>query len=314
MKKRIDNILLGLLWLVAVTLVASFWFNTIFGFNIFSIHHWEYLAYLQAAKSPINYTFYVSMIVIVFIALFGFYAILRPKLRKMKLTQIYKKKKKDTKSEIGQESNKSMGDNINSDASTLDILTSEHQYAPVQKTPVAPVSMRPPRLNLPTLNNNNFISTQKSTQGQENTMNTEKTPIQDYPEIQEIFSNAGYVVKPSPYINGTKIALFAIGTDENLWIGAVGIKTTNLRTIIERLSQIFSDTLDDIYININGFVISAPDAATSENEDILMFNTISELREYMKNVPNPPVSSDDKGDFDAYSEYIDTVLKYIGKI
>ena len=65
-------------------------------------------------------------------------------------------------------------------------------------------------------------------------------------------------------------------------------------------------------ILINGFVISAPDAATSEFQDILMFNTIAQLREYMSQHPNPPLPNDDNGLFDAYSQYIDAVINHIG--
>ncbi len=115
-------------------------------------------------------------------------------------------------------------------------------------------------------------------------------------------------------IDSVPISLFAIGTNENLWLGGVGIKTTDLRDAMNKLAQIFSDTLDDIYININGFVIAAPDAATSEFQDILMFDSISALRTYMQDVPNPPIPADDAGNFDAYSEYIDTVIDYIDKV
>ena len=121
------------------------------------------------------------------------------------------------------------------------------------------------------------------------------------------------MVKSAPRINGTQIALLAIGANETLWIGGVGIKTTDMRTAIDRLQQIFSDTLDETYIDVTGFVIAAPDAATSEFTDILMFNSMSELREYMRDKSNP-VLTDDDGMFDAYSDYIDAVISHIGKI
>ena len=115
-------------------------------------------------------------------------------------------------------------------------------------------------------------------------------------------------------IKGVQIALLAIGTNETLWMGGVGIKTTDMRAAIDKLAQIFTDTLDETYININGFVIAAPDAATSEFQDILMFNTTNELRDYIARMPNPPLPDDDDGIFDAYSEYIDAVINHIGKI
>ena len=84
--------------------------------------------------------------------------------------------------------------------------------------------------------------------------------------------------------------------------------------MIEKLEQIFADTLEDIYINVNGFVINAIDASTSEFQDILMFNSISELEDYINGVPNAPIPDDEKEDFEAYSQYIDTVINYIGKM
>ena len=97
-------------------------------------------------------------------------------------------------------------------------------------------------------------------------------------------------------------------------MGCIGIKTTDVRRIIEKFQQVFSDTLDETEIEINGFAIAAPDAATSEFQDILMFNTINELRDYMQQRPNPTISGDDEEMFDAYSQYIDAVITHIGKI
>ena len=44
-----------------------------------------------------------------------------------------------------------------------------------------------------------------------------------------------------------------------------------------------------------------------------MFANTNELREYMRQNPNPPLDPDDDGMFDAYSQYIDAVINHIGK-
>lgn len=308
MKNKIDNILLGILWLIAVILGASFWFNTIFGFNIFSLQHWEYLSYLQAAKSPINSTFYISLVVVLFIALFGLYTIVRPKLRKIKLPKMHiSSNNAPIKSDIQP--------SVKNDASTLDILPIETQPSNQQTPTTKSSGTRPPRLNIPTFIPSNYTTENRAMPlSHLSTANSDQPSDLNYSEIKEIFSNAGYTVKQDPRINGIKTSLFAIGTNETLWMGAVGIKTTELNGMIEKLSQIFSDTLDDIYININGFIIDAPDASTTETQDILLFKTISELRTYIQDVPNPALPDDDDGNFEAYSQYIDTVINYIGKI
>lgn len=307
MKFRPDYILLCILWLLAITLVTCFWFNISFGFNIFSAAHWEYLAYLQAGQSPIKIGFYISIVVIVFVTILGLYAIVRPRIRKIRMPIMHvsdkNKKAKATKT--------TTNDIQNTDASTLDIMPAQPQESSTTQNTTSPSpSMRPPRLNIPS-----GIMQSGQRYVPENTHSTPSpTPPaqQDWPEIREIFTSFGYTVKTSPKINGINIALLAIGTNETLWIGGIGIKTTEMRTVIDKLDGIFSDTLDNNDIIINGFVISAPDAATSEFQDILMFNTIAQLREYMSQHPNPPLPNDDNGLFDAYSQYIDAVINHIG--
>ncbi len=304
MRIRIDNILLCILWLLAVILGTCFWFNTIFGFDIFSAAHWEYISSLQASHAPIKTSFYVSVAITIFITIFGIYLIVQPRMRKIRLPIMkVSKHEDDQKKEAIPQSN--------SDASTLDILPAEVQETHEEAKPSVPASsVRPPRLIMPTFNNN-FISTQP--------LPTQTQPIiqvkeEDILELKNIFINAGYTVKPNATINGKKTHLIAVGTNETMWLGCIGLKTTDVRSIIDRLQQIFSDTLETTEIEVNGFVIGAPDASTSEFQDILMFNDIAELREYMKDRQNPPLPPDDDGLFDAYSQYINVVIANIGNI
>ena len=87
-----------------------------------------------------------------------------------------------------------------------------------------------------------------------------------------------------------------------------------MQAAIDTINQIFSDTLDDIIINVNGFVISAPDASAPGAPSILTFDTPDALRQYMNEHKNQPLGEDDNGNFDAFSAYISTVIEYIGKI
>ena len=312
MRIRIDNILLCILWLLAMTLGACFWFNTFFGFDIFSATHWGYLSSMQAAQTPIRSGFYVSIAIVIFITILGLYIIMRPRRRKIRMPIVHVSKINTNNTTSNNTPNKTTTQNP--DASTLDIMPAEIQPAQIPNHPTtsnAPsAASRPPRLVLPTLNGN-YISqprtpTLHGTQSQQPTNN-------DLSELRNIFSDAGYTVKPSPRVNGIQIALLAIGANETMWIGCVNTKTTDIRAIIEKFQQVFSDTLDETTIAINGFAINAPDAATSEFQDILMFANTNELREYMRQNPNPPLDSDDDGMFDAYSQYIDAVINHIGK-
>ena len=297
MKYRIDNMLLGLLWLLVVTLGACFWFNTMFGFNLFVGAHWQYLAYLQAAQTPVKPSFYISLVFISAIMICGLYVIMRPRFRKIRLPimRIAARKK---------------------DAPVPD--TPAIQSAPVQMA-ATNTPARPPRLNAATLGGMPTMAGNAAAP-HANAARTATPPGPSGPsdieiaQITEIFKSAGYTTKNPPRINGNRMSLLAIGTNETLWLGAHGIATTDMRHAIDKLNDVFSDTLDDIYINVSGFVIGAPDVATAEFDDILMFNDVDGLREYITAHPNAPLPDDDNGNFDAYSEYIDTVINYIGKI
>ena len=313
MRNRLDNILLGTLWLLAATLGTSFWLNTKFGFNIFSAPHWQYLAYLQASKTPVAASFYISLGIAIFITIFGLYFLIQPKFRKIVLP-IIKVKKINENTQPGVDS-KSEPTPHQSDASEITTMPKPEQQPAqqIQPTPVAAPQnnpLRPPHLNLPTTNSYSAAPiTQSAT-----TTNTSSGNDADNNAIREIFSQNGYIVKNNPYINRWRPNLLAIGTNEVLWIGAVGATTTQVRAAIDKLNQIFSDTLDDVYISINGFSINAPDAQTTESQDILLFNTINDLDTYMTQHPNSKPTADEQENFDAYSEYIDTVIGYIGNL
>ena len=299
MRNKLDNFLLATLWLVASTLGVCFWFNIRFGFNIFSSAHWHHLAYMQASQNPVSLTFYISMVISVIIVIFGLYLLIRPRFRKFQVPV-----------------HNTSTQNIHH-APTVSPTTP--QPAPIQMPTVAqtpaptpepapvatePTLTRPPRLNIaitPQLHNTPLPQ------------QTVQAPSASS-QLREIFEGAGYTIKNNPRIGTVQTELFAIGTNEVLWIGATGIPTTDLQRAIDTVNQIFSDTLDDIIINVNGFVISAPDANAPGAPDILTFDKIDTLRQYMSEHKNPPLGEDDNGNFDAFSAYISTVIDYLGKI
>jgi len=95
-------------------------------------------------------------------------------------------------------------------------------------------------------------------------------------------------------------------------MGGVGIDRAPLAAAMERLATVFSDTLDDIQINIYGFIIAPVGAVSDKN--ILTFPDTDALVEYMAAHKNtPPEDADGRENFDAYSEYIDTVINYMDK-
>lgn len=287
---------------MVATLGTTFWFNTRFGFNLFSGAHWDYLATQQASRAPVSFWFYFSFVAATFITLFVLYLLIKPRRRNIKISAPQKT---------------NTAPKTNPDASQINIIPGTVQHAPT--TPVAPTAApmppRPPRLNIAPANT--FApATPMPTTMTPTIPATTTTPSvqtkQDWPEIREIFSMAGYVIKQEPFINGKKMALLAIGTDEVLYLGAVGISTSQMAGCVNKLQQIFRDTLDDIEITVNAFVLNPTE--TDDDESILTFGSIDELRHYMDEHPNTPLDTDDAENFAAYSEYITTVIEYIGKL
>lgn len=283
MSKQFEHFLLGLLWLLAATLGTTFWLNINFGFNIFSASHWEYLSYLQAAGTPVHPMFYISLLAAMIITVAGLYLMIcgpfGGKWRRQRTTP---------------------ASAPSSDASTLDTLPNMPPAAPASSgTPVTPpAAPRPPRLN---------IARPSTTPP----MPAPRAPSdQDFEEIRKIFTDAGYTVKNPPQIGNYRPALTAIGTGENIWIGGINAAPDQIQNTMDKLSEVFSDTLEDIDITIHGFVIAPTQPVT--DDAILSFDDINALREYMSAHTNPPLSDDEKENFEAYSEYIDTVIKFIG--
>lgn len=285
MRNKLDNFLLGLLWILISTLGLCFWFNIQFGFNLLSASHWQHLSYMQATRAPVSAGFYLSLIIGVFFIIFGLYLLIRPKFREIPLPSHTSDTQEQQPARI--QTVMTSDEFALSRPRRLMAANVEHGHMPLH-APTAPVT------------------------SDTNTQNASE-PDTSTSELQNIFESVGYTVKKSPRINGYQTALMAIGTNENVWLGAVGIETTTLQSIIDTIQQIFSDTLDDIEITIHGFVIAAPDASNAPS-DILTFDNNNQLREYMHQHPNPPSDPDMAENFNAFSEYISTVIDYLGHL
>ncbi|MDW3024535.1 MAG: hypothetical protein R8N50_02490 [Alphaproteobacteria bacterium] len=296
MKSKLNNFLLATLWLLVSTLATCFWFNIRFGFNIFSSAHWQHLAYMQATQNPITPTFYISIVISVIVVILGLYLFIRPN------TKHVVKLASPSPAVID---SPRPTPNIPAPPPTPQPYNGNLATNQPTMTQPDPGFTRPPRLNLTSTPQ---LFTPPSTPS------ATTPPPSDWPELREIFESAGYTTKPTFRINGTPIPLLAIGNNEVLWIGAVGIPTSTLDKAIEVINQIFSDTLDDLIININGFVLYSPDASSPGASNILTFDTPESLRQYISTHPNPPTAPDDIENFDAFSAYISTVIEYIGTI
>ena len=311
MNRKIDNILIGILWLIGMTLGTCFWFNIRFGFNLFSATHWGYLATQQATRQPVSFWFYFSFIAATFITLFGLHLLIRPRKRNINVQSATHAKVPSAPVPTPQPMAQRPQTNTQPSYAQQ---TQSAQPIP-EATSSIPLS-RPPRLNIAPSNTFSAatptpIATQMPTQSV--TPSAQSISDQTTDKLHEIFSSAGYVIKRAPYINGIKMSTLAIGTNEVLYLVATNIATHQMQSCTNKLNQIFSDTLDGVEINVHPIVLQPTDTQTQQS-DILTFNTIDTLREYISQHRNPPLPSDDDGNFDAYSDYISTVIEYIGKL
>ena len=297
MKNRINKFLVSLLWLLAMALGATFWFNAQYGFNFFSLSHWQYLAYMQASGQPIKVSFYISLALVIILSVFGLYILLQPHRRRIVLPIIDRS--------TPQRLNPSIIESERPTQSSTDDTPQQHSTE--QKTTVLPGPSRPPRLNIQSMPRQNLptVPLQSSVPAIRN------NSADDDKEIRDIFESAGYVVKGTPRIKNVQTSVIAIGSDEILWIGANDVSDTDMQSAINTLKGVFTDTLEDIEIDVHAFTIGN----NNDNDtNIMHFANVDELREYITAHPNPPLADDDTENFDAYSAYIGTVVDYIRKI
>ncbi len=314
MKKQIDFILLGTLWTLAVALGASFWINNQFGFNIFSAAHWRYLAGIQASGVNVRTSFYVAIAVSVAVLIMGLYLLMLPRWRGLRLGARIRRRERMQRQ--NDNLNKNPSPDQMPDASVrISGITPEPEQVPHGPT----AAMRPPRLNLGighTRPRHTEIPANPSTDTMAHSriappMTSVAKTDENADKIQQIFSDAGYVIKTAPRIAGVQLAAFAIGADEILWMGATNIEPQRLEKSIERIKTVFHDTLDNIEIHVHGFVIGP---YATENSDIHVWADISELAEYISAHPAPAIPDEGREDFDAYAEYIETVANYLTKV
>lgn len=303
MRKFFEHLLLSILLIISVVLGMTFWLNTKFGFNLLSAKHWQELASLQAAHTPIDKTFYISLGVGVFILIFGLYLIFRPRFRKLPKPVISQQpipqqpvvvQKQPEPKQVQQ---------------TQPVQNTQPEPQPQeQDVPVSALMNRPPKLNLPknmeALVQNNYMKQQNSVS--DNNVSQQNTTIYDQ-ELRNIFEQNSYVVKPNLTISGLKTNLFAIGNHEVLWMGAVDCDMNKLRASIGKLRALFEETLEDIPINIFAFILDTKNVYTP-SDDIMVFHSIEEISEFISNNPADNIDEDEKENFDAYSDYIDNII------
>lgn len=284
MKKYLGQILATTLLGTSILLGLSFWLNVRFSFNMLNTTHWNELSKLQAAHTPINKLFYISLGVAIFLFILGAHLIFRPRFR-----NIFKSDKT---------------------TNTYQPIHMAQTNAEKEQIPLPQSTIflrQPPKLNLP--KNLVAIAMKKHALQQSQQKPDVKQSTTYDSELSEIFNDAGYVVKPNLTITGFTTNLFAIGTNEKVWFGAVDCDIEKFTTAVNRLKSIFIETLDDVPINISAFILDTNHVYESSNE-ALIFHSMNELKEFISKNPNPDIIDSERENFDAYSDYVDTIIQY----
>ena len=277
--ERINCILLGTLWTLAMVLILDFWLNTFYNFNIFSSAHWQFVANLQAENQPIATGFYISIAAAVLLCFSGLYMLLRPRFRKI---------------------------NFNPTPQPTKVEPAPEKPQPIESV-TAQTMQRPPHLHIQP--NHRVIPPKQPMVTQPTTTKIEPQYTQ---EMREIFEKGHYRVLGSKIISKVPLSLIALGTNETLWLGAYNISHEQMVDTILQFKTLFKETLEDIDIDINAFIIKPTDDTPSDA--ILDLASIDELSTIIEENPNAEESEADKesGNMDAFAGYIETVLTYLG--
>lgn len=304
MTKKFSNLLLGLLWLMTITLATTFWMNIKYGFNIFSAAHWAYLSELQAYRTDIKPDFYISLIVAIIIGLTGLYLLARQKMQTFFIepSQMPPPPQSDTPNILTlNKPTKPVHQPIQDQNSTKPVAPHIDVVRPMSPTGLS--------RNQPTPNDTRSIPTPKP-----KIMVPTPSEPSHTAEITKILEDNGYIVKPCARIGKLVKPVVALSYDQTVWICSENVSTTDITDALQTMITVFDDTLGDSAgdINVHGCIISAPN--TPENSDtISTFATLQEFQEFITTHPNNKPADYDAELFDAVSTYISTVTNYIGK-
>lgn len=147
---------------------------------------------------------------------------------------------------------------------------------------------------------------------------SERAPVDEstYTKISKMYdalTDAGYQISDLIRINGKHPAIVAIGTNEKLFIATLIDNYEILQNALKRIELCFADTLEGLHIDTHILCMTNRDI-DSNDKRILRFTNINAFEKYLKSHKNVrPSTQQDKDNFDAYAEYINTVMTYLFK-
>lgn len=284
MKRNFDKFLLGLLWLMTIALALTFWMNIKYGFNVLSGAHWQYLSSLQAARATIKPEFYISLVIGIFVGVFGMYLLVRP--RPIRTPEV----------------SVSAPQTIIQPQPTTNITSPTVPVRPKSPSGIRNAAPRPQYHSAPATN----------------VLPAPVAKLNDNPlanEISKVFESSEYIIKPCKKLGRLINPVVALGYDNTIWISTSNTSLTNVQDAIQTLITIFDDTLGDTAndMSVHGCVVNPTDSENNYPDLISTFNGIDEFSEFMNQHQNEKPEDFDAELFDAVSTYVTTVIGYAGK-
>lgn len=311
MKRFLDKFLLGILWLLSITLITTLWMNTNYGFDMLSAAHWEYLATLQAHRSEIKPDFYISLIGALFIALVGLYLIVRPRTRRIKMQT-----PEAPKTNIIVQPTQPIIQPTPKTETHKTEKEPEPNFTPrpapaisLSARPMSPTGLRPPITQPRTVPTPPLQPAPKFAAPVPKVQNTPP------PEIQSALETNEYIIKKCDRIGKLQNPIVAVAYDQSVWILANHATPDNMVDAIQTLVTIFDDTLGDTAndIKLRGFIIEPTEPNKRNDNLIITFDNTADFVKYVNEHKNTKPDDYDAELFDAFSTYISTVTGYIGK-
>ena len=145
----------------------------------------------------------------------------------------------------------------------------------------------------------------------------EKTPVNEttYDKISamyDAFIDSGHYVCDLVRIEDKYPAIIAVGSDEKLFIATLLGDEYMLNNILKRFELCFADTLEGINIDVK--VLSVSDTCFDNDNQILHFESVNAMHRYLMSIKNNhPMNKESQEAFNAYAEYINSVIEYLFK-
>lgn len=146
----------------------------------------------------------------------------------------------------------------------------------------------------------------------------ERAPVDEstYTKISKMYDmlvDSGYEIADLIRINGKYPAIVAIGANEKLFIATLIDDYEILQNVLKRIELCFADTLEGVRIDTHILCVTKRDI-DNKDKRVLRFGSFDALGKYLSTHKNVrPTTQQEKGNFDAYAEYINTAVTYLFK-